>query len=366
MIAAVAAVLASTQVAAATLTVRQTTGAGRPVAGSTRWWSCSSPRLQRRAVVLEAASTPSWTRTVSLWASGPASCRSATRTAQPPAGGFPAVARSPPRLTSTPQPAARCARTAARSAQSALAVAPRSSRTPLGTRTRPRRRSRWTCRHPHQRRAGRRDSGEIAVVAEHPDRLADRGVDVALGEARGPQGDLERLEQDAADRDRAPAGVIDHGQLGVLAEAAARPVDLGHLCGHRQAGGPEAVPVGHQDHGAAAERQEARASDPVHQEPPEVTLPDPPDADGELDGAWRAEPESLESEPESLESELLVWPDAPVVAVPPVWPVLWPPLLPEKPRAAIAENPAVSASAPASSQRVSRDTRRRPASRCAD
>jgi hypothetical protein len=214
--------------------------------------------------------------------------------------------------------------------------------------------------HPHQRRAGRRDSGEIAVVAEHPDRLADRGVDVALREARGPQGDLERLEQDAADRDCAPAGVVDHGQLGVLAEAAARPVDLGHLRGHRQAGGPEAVPVGRQDHGAAAQRREARASGPVHQEPPEVTLPDPPDADGELDGAWRAEPSSLEVEPESLESELLVWPDAPVVAVPPVWPVL-----PEKPRAAIAENPAVSASAPASSQRVSRDTRRRPASRCA-
>ncbi len=37
MTAAVLAVLASTQLAAATLTVRQSPVAGRPVAGSTRW-----------------------------------------------------------------------------------------------------------------------------------------------------------------------------------------------------------------------------------------------------------------------------------------------------------------------------------------
>src|SRR6266511_2256115 len=348
MIAAVAAVLASTQVAAATLTVRQTTRAGLPVAGSTRWWSCWSPRRQRRAVVLEVASAPSWTRTVSPGASGPASWRSATRTDQPPAGGSPAVARSPPRLTSTPQPAARCARTAARSAASALADPPPSRHGG----------------HLQQRAAGRGDRGEIAVVAEQPDRLADRGVDVAVGQAGGPQRHLQRLEQHVADHHRAPAGVVDHGQLGVLAEAAARPVDLRHLGGHGQAGGPEPGPVGRQHHRTAAERQEAGMSDPVHQEPPEVTLPGPLPEDGELDGDWKVEPESLE--PESLELEWLLGPDpSSVVVVLPLWLALWLPLVPEKLRAAIAENPAVSASAPASSQRVRRETRRRPASRCA-
>jgi len=100
-------------------------------------------------------------------------------------------------------------------------------------------------------------------------------------------------------------------------------------------------------------------SDPVHQEPPEVTLPDPLPEDGELDGDWKVELESL------------LWPDPSsvvvvvVVLLLPLWLALWLPLVPEKLRAAIAENPAVSASAPASSQRVRRDTRRRPASRCA-
>jgi hypothetical protein len=105
-------------------------------------------------------------------------------------------------------------------------------------------------------------------------------------------------------------------------------------------------------------------SDPVHQEPPDVTLPGPLPEDGELDGDWKVEPESLE--PESLELEWLLWPDpSSVVVVLPLWLALWLPLVPEKLRAAIAENPAVSASAPASSQRVRRETRRRPASRCA-
>ena len=61
----------------------------------------------------------------------PGRCRSA----QPPAGGGPATATSPPRLTSAPLPIGSAMRAAARSAASALAVEPRSRRTPRGMRT---------------------------------------------------------------------------------------------------------------------------------------------------------------------------------------------------------------------------------------
>ena len=57
---------------------------------------------------------------------------SVTRTRQPPAGAGPDVAMSPPRLTSTPPPLIAAPAAAARSAAQALAVAPRSSRTPSG------------------------------------------------------------------------------------------------------------------------------------------------------------------------------------------------------------------------------------------
>ena len=64
---------------------------------------------------------------------GGASWRSAIRTTQPSGGGGPATARSPPRLTRTPvRVAAAAAIERVRSAQPALAVAPRSMRTPGG------------------------------------------------------------------------------------------------------------------------------------------------------------------------------------------------------------------------------------------
>ena len=138
MIAAVLAMLASVQLAAATETVRQTGAAGSPVRGSRMWWSTSPPRRQRRAAVLEVARPPPWMATT---ADGPACASSGrplmscTRIRQPPAGGWPLTAMSPPRLTSTPQPSAPAMRAAERSAAQALAVAPRSSRTPGGTRS---------------------------------------------------------------------------------------------------------------------------------------------------------------------------------------------------------------------------------------
>jgi hypothetical protein len=55
---AVDATFASTQVAAATLTVRQTGGGGAPVAGLTMWCTVRSPRRHTRTVVLDVASPP--------------------------------------------------------------------------------------------------------------------------------------------------------------------------------------------------------------------------------------------------------------------------------------------------------------------
>ena len=57
-IAAVAAVLASTHVAATTDAVRHGDSTGAPVRGSMRWWRARSPRRQRRTVVLEVAIAP--------------------------------------------------------------------------------------------------------------------------------------------------------------------------------------------------------------------------------------------------------------------------------------------------------------------
>ena len=135
--AAVAAMFACAQSAAATLTVRQRCAPARRCAGSIMWcivWPRVAPAAHGRARRRE----PSRARSRSSAPGRVGSLRwsSVTLIAQPPGGAGPAVAMSPPRLTSTPQPLAgeRGAR-AARSAAHALAVAPRSRRTPRGTRT---------------------------------------------------------------------------------------------------------------------------------------------------------------------------------------------------------------------------------------
>ena len=132
-IAAVAAVFASTHVAATTVAVRQRDATGPPVRGSIRWWMVVSPRCQRRTVVLDVAIAPSWIAIVSPSASVGVSLSSATRIRQPPSGATPAVAMSPPNETRTPpaRPAAAWAAEAPRSAARALPVDPRSSSTPV-------------------------------------------------------------------------------------------------------------------------------------------------------------------------------------------------------------------------------------------
>ena len=136
-IAAVAAALASAQVAAATLTVCHGPSAGSPVRGSTMWCSTWPARRHWRQVIDEVATAPRDSRT--RWGreepAGPGP--SVTTIGQPSRGGVPAVAMSPPRLTSTP-PVFRHAASAARAARSdprPLAVAPRSRRTPAGSRS---------------------------------------------------------------------------------------------------------------------------------------------------------------------------------------------------------------------------------------
>src|ERR1700760_1059569 len=97
MIEAVLAMFASRHEPAATLTVRQTARAGRPVAGSTRWCANPSSVAHVRTVVLEVASPPDssvihcpGTSTSERWSS-------VTRTRQPPFGGGPDRAMSPPK-----------------------------------------------------------------------------------------------------------------------------------------------------------------------------------------------------------------------------------------------------------------------------
>ena len=214
MIAAVLAVLASTQLPAVTLTVRQQETAGRPVAGLMMWCTRWPATAQVRTVVLEVASPPERIVTVCPGASGPAAWSSVTRTPQPPprpsprsAGGGPATAMSPPRLTSTPDSVAAAIRLAQRSAAQALAVAPRSSWAPLVSCTSPRLRSSRTLRQPgtprvtgaEQRRARARrlEHREVAVIADLLQRLPAGRVHVAVGEPRGAQRRLDELGEQA-------------------------------------------------------------------------------------------------------------------------------------------------------------------------
>ena len=102
MMDAVLAMLASVQVAAATLTVRQRELAGSPVRGSMMWCWRRPPASQVRTVVLEVARPPELIVTVWPGASAGAAWSSVILTCQPSLGGGPATARSPPRLTRTP------------------------------------------------------------------------------------------------------------------------------------------------------------------------------------------------------------------------------------------------------------------------
>src|SRR5436853_49098 len=101
-------------------------------------------------------------------------------TGQPSSGAGPAIAMSPPRFTSTPRSGAgAAARAAHRSAAHALAVAPRSSRTPGGSCTgelgldgAPRRDQAARIRHEHLGRGAQRAPARLRVAHEPPEVVA--------------------------------------------------------------------------------------------------------------------------------------------------------------------------------------------------
>ena len=219
-----------------------------------------------------------------------------TRTRHPPFGGGPDRAMSPPNETSTPQPAARRAASAARSAASAFAVAPRSRRTPRARRIVPASASSLIVRQPGtgtiwiRRRLGGADQRVVAVVSERHQRLADGGIDVAVGQPRRAQRRRDRLDQQRADGDGLAVGGVDHRQLGVVAEARAGEVERLDDLGDRRSGGRHPPQVSDPDYRCASKRLKARMLLATRhlisrsaQEPPETAGPPPPP--DESDGA---------------------------------------------------------------------------------
>ena len=229
MIAAVAAVFASAQVAAATETVRHTGAAGQAgarVEDVVQHVAAAPPAAGRRRGRGEAAVADRHhlARAVRRLVGQRRSCP-APGSASRPRAARPATAVSPPRLTSTPQPSSPAIRAADRSAAHPFTVAPRSSWTPAGTVSRQAAGSTRTDRQPGitrtptlrpapvlarcmPRGSGFRlgQLGEVPVIAEVGEHPADRGVDVTVGELRRPQGDGHRLGEQRADRHGDRAG----------------------------------------------------------------------------------------------------------------------------------------------------------------
>ena len=160
---------------------------------------------------------------------------------------------SPPRLTSTPQPQARRAAAAARSAAHALALAPRSSLTPAGIRSERHARSSTIVCHPLRTRsvivrrrlglrAGRIEQTPVAVIARELERQAHGWIDVAVGQLGRAQRHLQRFDQQRAELREATRAGVHARQLGVRPEAAARAVDRRELLLDRRTRAQRAPP----------------------------------------------------------------------------------------------------------------------------
>ena len=123
-----------------------------------------------------------------------------------PAGPGPAVATSPPRLTSVGDPVAAAMAVAARSAASALAVAPRSRRQPGREAQEPAaaRRARRSASRPRatpvtSSGASAAHRGEVVVVAQGDERRRDGRVDEAAGLLGGAQRGAHGVREQPAD-----------------------------------------------------------------------------------------------------------------------------------------------------------------------
>ncbi len=222
------------------------------------------------------ARPPATTATVGPGASSGAAWSSAIRIDQPPSGGSPATAMSPPSDTSTPRRGERrAAAAAARSAASAFAVAPRSSSTPAGRAHGAARPRRARLRHPAagandgrrgaRRGVARRMNGP--VVAGKAQRAADRRIDEPagdLGRARARR--AARRAGARSTRPRCPPQRLSGDELGVVAKAAAGEIDRLELAHEQRARGLERALIGDDEHRGRAERRERAGA----HDPPEV------------------------------------------------------------------------------------------------
>ena len=112
-------------------------------------------------------------------------------------------------------------------------------------------------RRRRRRRFGevRVDRGEVAVVAQGADSPADRRVHEAVGQLGGTQRDGDRLGQQRTDDDPAPGLLVHGGDLRVRGEPAARRVDRHQLVAQDVLGGGEPVRVGDDELGRRAQRR---------------------------------------------------------------------------------------------------------------
>ena len=130
------------------------------------------------------------------------------------------MAMSPPRLTRTPpaRPVADMTARAARSEPTPLAVAPRSSRMPAGSQsTGPSSRTRS---HPGAGAGGaggspRRGSivGEVTVVTERDERIADRRINASAGPPGCGQRYPDRFGQAFAEQEQAASGTVQPAEF---------------------------------------------------------------------------------------------------------------------------------------------------------
>jgi ribonuclease E len=138
----------------------------------------------------------------------------------------------------------------------------------------------------HDAGPGLAHEGEVAVVAELAHRAADRRVDVAAGDARRAQGDLEGLDQQGPDGGLTAAGAVDAAEVGVVAEAAAGAVHPREARAQQALGLTDGVRPGDGDERRRAERRErGGGGGGDHQEPPEPAAGAAEDPVGALGGA---------------------------------------------------------------------------------
>ncbi len=211
--AAVDAVLASTQEPAATDTVRHGDSAGSPVDGSMRWWTRSPPNVQFLRPMPELASPPDVTDTATAASSAP--LMSAIPTVNPPSGA-PLTDRSPPRETRTPHPKAEATALRRTVGSPRLRRGAKIDKHPgrCGDGARlaverdglPAGEGLWLGQTPIH--AGR-DHREVPVVSE-PDQSGTNGdVHGTVGKGAGAQTDPDGFGQQRRDRNRTTVGAGD-------------------------------------------------------------------------------------------------------------------------------------------------------------